>query len=45
MSARTATAVFDQWKLDSASLDQLFVEARSHNRWLDRPVDASWRRP
>lgn len=39
MSARTATALFDQWRLDAASLDQLFVEARTHNRWLDRPVD------
>ena len=41
MSARTATAVFEQWRLEAASLDQLFVEARSHNRWLDRPVDES----
>jgi hypothetical protein len=29
MSARTATALFDQRRLDSASLGQLFVEAIS----------------
>ena len=21
------------------ALDQIFLEARTHNRWLDRPVD------
>jgi nitroreductase len=26
-------------RLDDAALDQLFRSARSHNRWLDRPVD------
>ncbi len=26
-------------RLDSAALDTLFGEARSHNGWLDRPVD------
>ena len=39
MKARTAAAVFDQWRLDAASLEQLFLEARTHNRWLDKPVD------
>ena len=39
MSARTATALDDEMRLDHGSLDQLFVEARTHNRWLDRPVD------
>jgi 3-hydroxypropanoate dehydrogenase len=38
MSARTATAPFDQWRFDAATLDQLFLEARTHNRWLDKPV-------
>ena len=39
MSAGTATAPFDQWRFDAATLDQLFLEARTHNRWLDEPVD------
>ena len=39
MSARIATAVADEMRLDRGSLDQLFAEARTHNRWLDRPVD------
>ena len=38
MSARNATAVADEMRLDRNSLDQLFVEARTHTRWLDRPV-------
>ena len=28
-------------RLDNAALDQLFFEARTHNRWLDAPVDDS----
>ena len=28
-----------QTRLDEDSLNQLFAEARTHNRWLDRPVD------
>jgi 3-hydroxypropanoate dehydrogenase len=39
MSARTRTAVFDQTPVDEAVLDQLFLEARTHNRWLRTPVD------
>ena len=39
MSTRTAAAVFDQWRLDRASLEQLFLEARTHNRWLDKSID------
>jgi 3-hydroxypropanoate dehydrogenase len=27
--------------LDAASLDLLFLNARTHRRWLDRPVDAA----
>ena len=38
MSARTAI-VSDEMGLDRGSLDQLFIEARTHNRWLERPVD------
>ena len=29
----------DPMRLDEDSLKQLFVEARTHNKWLDRPVD------
>ena len=39
MSARTATAVVDPTRLDEGSLRRLFLEARTHNRWLDLPVD------
>ena len=39
MSARTTTALAGEMRLDHGSLDQLFVEARTHNQWLDRPVD------
>jgi 3-hydroxypropanoate dehydrogenase len=39
MSARTTTALADEMRLDHGSLDQLFVAARTHNAWLDRPVD------
>jgi 3-hydroxypropanoate dehydrogenase len=38
MSVRIATAV-DERRLDDGSLDQLFLGARTHNRWLDQPVD------
>jgi 3-hydroxypropanoate dehydrogenase len=41
MSAQIAAAVIDRWRLDAASLDHLFLEARTHNRWLDKPVDAA----
>lgn len=38
---RTAIATIDLGldRLDAGSLEQLFLEARTHNRWLDRPVD------
>ena len=39
MSVRTVAAVFDPKRLDRESLEQIFLEARTHNRWLDRPVD------
>jgi 3-hydroxypropanoate dehydrogenase len=39
MSARATTALADEMRLDRGSLDQLFVEARTYNKWLDRPVD------
>ena len=39
MSARTTTAIAEQIRLDEGSLEQVFVGARTYNRWLDRPVD------
>ena len=39
MSTRTATQVSDEWRLDHSSFDQLFLQARTHNRWLERTVD------
>jgi 3-hydroxypropanoate dehydrogenase len=39
MSARIATAVSEQMRLDEDSLKQLFLEARTHSTWLDTPVD------
>jgi 3-hydroxypropanoate dehydrogenase len=39
MSPRTAVAVADEMRLDEGSLNQLFRDARTHNAWLDRPVD------
>jgi 3-hydroxypropanoate dehydrogenase len=39
MSARTAASVLDPRKLDLASLEQIFLEARTQNRWSDRRVD------
>lgn len=39
MTARIATFAPAVERLDEASLEQLFVEARTHNRWLDRRVD------
>jgi hypothetical protein len=38
MSARIATAVGDEMRLDRGSLDQLFAKARTH-KWLQRQVD------
>jgi 3-hydroxypropanoate dehydrogenase len=39
MSARMTAALLDEMRLDSGSLNQLFVQARTHNKWLDRPID------
>jgi 3-hydroxypropanoate dehydrogenase len=39
MSSMTATAVSDPSRLDEGSLQRLFLGARTHNAWLDRPVD------
>jgi 3-hydroxypropanoate dehydrogenase len=38
MSVRIATVV-DERRLDDGSLHQLFLGARTHNRWLDQPVE------
>jgi 3-hydroxypropanoate dehydrogenase len=37
--SRIATLDMGWDRLDAAGLDQLFVEARTHTQWLDRPVD------
>ena len=34
-----APAVSSPSRLDTASLEQLFLSARTHNRWLPQPVD------
>ena len=39
MSAQTATAVSDAIRLDAESLQRLFLDARTHHAWRDRPVD------
>ena len=39
MSARIAPALVDQMRLDDDSVKQLFVEARTHNKWWPRRVD------
>ena len=39
MSAGIATLDVDRARLDDAAVKQLFLDARSHNRWLDTPVD------
>ena len=40
MSARIAVAEqAEQVRLDERSFNQLFLEARTHSRWLDTPVD------
>ena len=39
MSARTTAAVADHVRLDEDSMNQLFLAARTHNKWLTRPVD------
>lgn len=39
MSGRVTAVLPDEMRLDSGSLNQLFVEARTHNKWLKRPID------
>ncbi len=39
MSARVQTAAIARMPVDEATLDQLYLEARTHTRWLDVPVD------
>ena len=41
MSANVLTIDVAPARLDRASLEQLFLEARTHNRWGDQPVDDS----
>ena len=41
MSSSTATAVAEPTRLDEGSLQRLFLEAHTHNAWLDMPVDAA----
>jgi 3-hydroxypropanoate dehydrogenase len=39
MKSQTATIDIEPQRLDEAGLKQLFLDARSHNRWQERPVD------
>jgi 3-hydroxypropanoate dehydrogenase len=39
MSARVQTIAIARMPVDEKTLDQLYLEARTHNRWLDEPVD------
>ena len=39
MSARATAVALASPRLDSASLDQLFLAARTHSLWLPQPVD------
>ena len=39
MSAVDTAVTSASSRLDAASLEQLFLAARTHNRWLPRPVD------
>jgi 3-hydroxypropanoate dehydrogenase len=39
MSSPIATLDHDRVRTDDAAVKQLFLDARSHNRWLDTPVD------
>jgi len=39
MSTGIATPDLDRARVDDAAVKQLFLDARSHNRWLDTPVD------
>jgi 3-hydroxypropanoate dehydrogenase len=39
MNARFTAVAADEMRLDDNSLNQLFVQARTHNKWLDRPID------
>jgi len=39
MSSPIATLDLDRVRPDDATVRQLFLDARSHNRWLDTPID------
>jgi 3-hydroxypropanoate dehydrogenase len=39
MNARFTAVAADEMRLDDNSLNQLFVQARTHNKWLNRPID------
>ncbi|MCU1384098.1 MAG: nitroreductase family protein [Acidobacteria bacterium] len=39
MSDRTTAVLGDEMRLDQGGLNQLFFQARTHNTWLDRPID------
>ena len=39
ISARITAVLGDDMRLDAGSLDQLCVQARTHNKWLQRPID------
>lgn len=39
MSARATAVAVATPRLDATALQQLFLEARSHNRWLSQPLD------
>jgi hypothetical protein len=44
LSARIAIAVAEDMRRERGTLDRLFGDARTRNRWLDRRVDAALRR-
>ena len=39
MSAPITAVLGGEMRLDAGSLNQLFVQARTYNKWLDRPID------
>jgi 3-hydroxypropanoate dehydrogenase len=39
MNARMTAILPDEMRLDAGSLNQLFVLARTHNKWFDRPIE------
>lgn len=38
MSARIPAVLGDELRLDAGSLNRLFIQARTYNKWLDRPI-------